>query len=246
MRSRSPVGGALFGLFFMVMAALFIVVGARNAVEQAVRLRTYLPVPARIISSAVTCRHTSKGDRFAVRIQYSYTVAGTPYTSTALSPIDGSGTWSSSAAAAQELVDAYPAGAASTAYRAPRDPHQAFLIHHLRFVPYVFMLFPMIHFEIGLAVLLASIGAGASPQRAAGIMLVLALVWDAVGVAAFGHFLLVGGRLWWKPLIALALYGGLGLVLTVAAQRRRARLRHSLADAALDDRDNPYRRPDPA
>jgi len=239
MAKRSPVGGVLFAVFFLGMAGLFIVIGARNALHQAQRLRTYVPVPAQILTSDITSHHTSKGDRFSAQIRYAYTVDNARYTSSTLAPIDGSS--SSSRSTAQDLVDAYPVGTTTTAYRSPTDPSQAFLLHQLRFVPYVFMLFPMIHFEIGLAVLLFSLGAGSTPQRAAGICVIMSLAWDAVGVAAFGHFLLVGGSLWWKPLLVLALYGGLGLCVTVLSWRKWSSLTRAAISVALSDQDNPYR-----
>jgi len=241
MRSRSPVFGVIFALFFSGMASVFVIVGARGALHQATCLRTYLPVPARILSSDITRIPARKGDLFTANILYSYSVDGTRYVSSTQSALDGYISSPSSQSAAQDLIRAFPASSTTTAYRSPTDPRLAFLIHRLRFLPYAFMLLPMIHFEIGLGVLRFSLRAGSTPRRAARSVLFMAATWDAVGAAAFGHFLACGGSLWWKPLIALVLYGGLGLAITVLAWRTWSALPRAVTDAALADAQNPYR-----
>jgi hypothetical protein len=206
------LGVHLFGLAFMGIAGVFLVVGGVMARRQARRLATYRPVPAMVLSSEVVGSSDSDGRTYSPNIRFSYTVGGQTHEGDSPLPV---GKMSSSGNWAQKIVDRFPAGMKTSAYVDPADASNAFLVRHVSFLPYIFVLFPMIHFAVGLGALL---GDGDPPLcTTAQALLITALAWNAVGAACLFHYRSAGGQMTLPIQVVFILYGGAGLILLVAA-----------------------------
>ncbi|MEZ0264826.1 MAG: DUF3592 domain-containing protein, partial [Phycisphaerae bacterium] len=185
-------------------------------------------------------KRTSK---YQLQVDYRYTVSGTTYASAAVFPhvtpisfalpgdtkrppqlpgmpsnlpdTDGPDVLTDKAEA-DRIVATFAPGKPATAWYDPANPARAFLVRRVEFTPYLLVLGPMIHFSIGLGLLVGGAAARNRPRAGRPIpakngwfelpvgramarrrrpWAVIALVWFAVGgpVAAHYAFLTAGG-----------------------------------------------------
>lgn len=200
----------LIGGLFLILPAIFFCVGIGLAWNQHRKITTYQEVNAKILSSRVES-HRSHGRHgastsYSPRIEYEYEVGGNAYTCSEVTPISHSAGrgW------ANEIVARFRPGQVCTAYHDPDDPGSAFLLREYAFLPYFFMLFPMVFIAVGLSLWLSGgrerwrapvaqadgwyavpLGTGmADWRRAAAIIL---MVWLLVGIVGAGHYFSVAG-----------------------------------------------------
>jgi hypothetical protein len=207
------MGVDLFGLIFAGFSCIFLFAGAMMARRQARRIATYRSVPATVISSEVGQDNSGDGGpTYFPKIRFSYTAAGQSLESTDALP---GGKLTSSSSWSRKIVDRYPAGLRTEAFVDPDDPKKVFLVPEVSVFPYVFIMFPMIHFTVGLGLMLA----GGDPPRftLAQATLICAIAWNVVGVACLFHYRGAGGRMGLGTQIAFLLYGGVGLIMLVVA-----------------------------
>jgi len=111
----------LFFLVFLAAGLLFTGLMAMELVQQ-VRQRDWPAVPCTIVRSGVGGESTDGS--YAASVEYRYEWQGRALTSSVIKTgYSGSESWND----AQSLVDAYPAGAASTCYVNPANPVEAVL-----------------------------------------------------------------------------------------------------------------------
>lgn len=183
-------GVILFGLLFCGVASLLFAHGVGEAQRQARLLSDARPYPATVISTEVVMVHGKKRTRYRPEIVYQYDIDGMTFKNAMVFPLDsGSRQWSE----AQEIVDRYPVGSATTVFCLPYSPRESFLIRRIEFDPYWLILFPMLHFSVGLAILLFHVRPSRTPLgdvRRWGIVLSVLTV---VAVLANVHYAVVGG-----------------------------------------------------
>lgn len=255
-KKMTPRGARIFGIGFAAFACIFIAVGGGMAWSQATKLTSWQPVAAKVVSSEVTSRHGSKGGTtYKPLVRFTYQVGGIEHSADTAMPIDMS---TSGSAWAQRIVARFPAGSQTTAYYDPRSPGDAFLVREANVFPYLIILFPMVHVCIGVGVWWFAGRPGLDARSKARRMGAMAVVWDAVGVLAFVHYLTIGGGLDWTAGLAFGIYAALGTVLVLiwvhflrkaaAAGRETTAAPITQTEAtALPNRtepENPFRRPD--
>lgn len=135
------------GLVFVLFSLIFLAVGWALAVSQGKALHSHRAVDARVIDKGID--EKTDGDRgttYTPWVRYEYVVDGRTYRSNRITPLDISAgrEW------AQETIDRFDVGGIATAYYDPADPAQTYLIREASFLPYVFVLFPMIFTCLGL------------------------------------------------------------------------------------------------
>jgi hypothetical protein len=209
------MGIDLFGLLFAGFSCIFLFTGAFMARRQARRITTFRPVPATVLSAEVGQDNSGDGGpTYFPQIRFSYVASGKTLESTEALP---GGKMSSSRRWARRIVDRYPAGLRTEAFVDPGDPGKAFLVPEVAVFPYVFILFPMIHFTVGLGMML---GGGDKPWfTAAQATMICAVVWNLVGAACLFHYRGAGGRMGLGTQILFILYGAAGLILLVVASQ---------------------------
>jgi len=200
--------GGLGGLVFAGVGGLFVAIGAGMAIVQARRLKNYLPVPAVVLDTEVTSHSGSKGGRtYGPKVTYEYKTPSGPRKSSKTLALEYS---SSNRSWAERIIARYPTGSATLAYIDPGDDDNVFLVHETAFVPYIFILFPMIFFSIGVGGALK--GFGPSGWTDADRLLAVAILWHIVGLCCLTHYRRAGGKLTFGPLLAFAVYVGAGLI----------------------------------
>lgn len=130
------------GAFF----AIFVAAGLGIFGAEVLRVATWRPVSARILSTDVKAIRGNKGVSYSPVVRYQYTIAGTLYSADRVLPVS----MSASRAWAEELRDRFQAGQVVTAYVNPRDPSSAFLVRKVSLLPLIFVGAPL-----GMAALLA-------------------------------------------------------------------------------------------
>ena len=222
----------LFVALFTLVPMIFMGVGGWMAWSQHEKITTFEPVSATILSSSVKVVHgtDSKGrstTSYVPAVRYEYRVDGRTYTSEEVTPLGQSSTrgWANS------VVDRFPSGVQTQAYRNPSDPSDVFLLKEYSFFPYAFTLFPVVFMSVGVGV---GIGTAvwrrkAEPMPASGgwfellpttrladrrkAALIVGTVWHVWGVIAWGHYFRVAespyGLAAW---ICTIVYVAMGLV----------------------------------
>ncbi len=137
-------------LTLLLAAGLLIGFGVYGAWTQQQRLRTFQPVPAKVLQND---NRPSKLGGYEPDVLFSYTVKGKTYESNQTAPlrVSGSRSWA-------EGITRSIQAQGSTAYYNPHDPGRAYLLPIGRFRPYGLIL-------LGLALL----GLGILPIRAGGV-----------------------------------------------------------------------------
>lgn len=112
-----------FALFWSVLVLLFDSF-AIKAIFHQWRSRTFLPVPARILSSEIRTKSDSDGSTYAPQVRYEFHVDGQRYES---DRVRFGQMGESNRTPARAIVDANPVGATRTAYYDPANPAEAVL-----------------------------------------------------------------------------------------------------------------------
>jgi len=228
----------LVGVIFMIFSLVFIGVGSYQAHMQAWKLATYRPVSATIQSSAIRTKIGNKGGAtYSPDISFTFVIDGQPQFSKTALMIDES----SSHSWAEEIVGRFPPHAVVTAYHSPTERNRAFLVHEPTFLPYVFILFPILHFSVGLVVLMFGLGMGKTPQGKSSMLMFIALAIDLIGIPTFSHFAIIGGHWSIGPLVAISIYGGIALTITVVSIFYLVQMKKASVIKIMSDDDNPYR-----
>jgi hypothetical protein len=226
-KRMTPGSARVFGIGFATFAGLFIVIGGTLARSQETRLRDWRPVEALVTGSEIRAHRGSKSTTYAPVVRFTYRVDGIEHTAGKTSPLDVS----SSESWARALVARFPTGQHTTAYYDPGAPGEAYLVHEADIFPYLFILFPMLHACIGLAVWWFGGSPGLDAAGKARRMGWLAAIWLGVGILALTHYLSVGGASDLGAGVVFGIYGALGAGL-VAAWSRFAR-RIAAGDVAV-------------
>lgn len=239
-RTTTPRGRKWFGLLFSGFAGIFLAVGAGMAWHQGHRLAVSRPIHATIDATRIDSHRGSKGGTtYKPVVEFRYRVDGREFHGSDPLPMSVSG---SSYANAAEVTERFRPGQEATAWYDPADPASAFLLKQPSFFPYLFILFPMIHAAIGLAMVLFS---DAPPAGRPAGMAILAAIWCGVGLAAGGHFSAIGGAWTLLPSIVSAIYGtvGAGLILAWRLMVSKAARRPDALEPARGfvDEPNPFR-----
>lgn len=223
----------LFLALFIIVPLIFVGVGGSLVWSQHHKITTFVPVTATVISTDIKVHESTDSDghpstSYEPIVNYRYQVDGRTYECNEVIPLGGSGphSW------ARELVNRFQQGQEVDAFYDPADPTEAFLVREYSFLPYIFLLFPMLFLSvaagIGLGTSLATRGVP-EPTPATGgwfelrpqkrirdlrkAFLLIATSWHIVGVLVWGHYFRVAeppyGLTAW---IVTCIYEGLGLV----------------------------------
>jgi hypothetical protein len=114
---------SFFLIFVLIGAGVLWALTIRPLIE-IVLARSWVPTPARVVSSRVAAHSDSDGSTYRVDILYAYTFEGVERQSSRYDFSTGS---SSGYAAKAAVVSHYPVGAATTCYVNPRRPAEAVL-----------------------------------------------------------------------------------------------------------------------
>ncbi len=146
----------------IVFLSVFVAVGGRLAWTQHQRLATYRPVPARVqeVSVATVEDHEGGSPTYRPEVTYMYAVGGAWYSSNHVTPISESrgGDW------ATKITREYHVGQLVTAYYNPSHPSDAYLLHQESFLPYIFVVAPLVMIGF-LLIAMRSTGATAPTAR---------------------------------------------------------------------------------
>lgn len=146
-----------FALGFIItgVALFFFSFGARDAIQENIALRTYVPIDAVVDSSDVKVIPASSSSRshsptYRPDIHFHYEVDGHKYASD-----NGEITKISIGykSPVQQTVDRYQPGQHYIAYYDPKNPAKAFLVREPSFAPYMIILFSMTFLTFGVAML---------------------------------------------------------------------------------------------
>lgn len=220
-KQMSPRGAMFFGMGFAGFACLFMLIGAGMAWSQAAKLGGWLPVTATVGGGEIKVNRDSDGDTYAPVVHFTYRVGGVEHTAHTPQPMEIS---SGDRGAAQRVVARFTPGQQVTAWYNPAAPDEAYLIREADFFPYLFILFPMLHFTAGLAVWwfagARNLTARGKARRLGGI----AAIWSAVGILCGAHYASIGGAFDVLAVGAFCAYGAvaLGLFLGWSALARKA------------------------
>jgi hypothetical protein len=221
---------------------IFIAIGSWQVVEQRRKMTSYVEGKGEVVTPGPevkvrTGTGKNRSTTYTPVVRYRYESRGSIYRSESVFPVSGS----VSKSRAYEVVNQFPVGRAVKVYYDPADPGQAFLVRRWEFWPYLFVMFPMVHFAIGLGLLAAGVWGGSDakamepiqareggfelrPRMSVGrkksVWMLLAGVWWGVGLLACGHYFMVAERPYaTEALIGSAVYFGLGTIVMVLAVR---------------------------
>ncbi len=123
----------LIAAFFI--GGIFAAVGTWMVGSQLHALHTWLPIKAHVFHHNIRSDDSGDSDTtYAPRVWYTYTVRGRKYTShRAIYGSESAGySW------AEAIVNQFPVGQTCTAYYNPQDPTQAFLVHKMDKLIWIF------------------------------------------------------------------------------------------------------------
>ncbi len=132
---------------FLFIGGIFAAIGTRLVSSQIHALNTWLPVKAHVFHRHIRSDDSGNSDTtYEPRVWYTYTVRGQKYTShRAIYGGESSGySW------AEKITSHYPVGHSCTAYYDPQDPTQAFLVHKMDKLIWIFPGLGYLFFVIGL------------------------------------------------------------------------------------------------
>jgi hypothetical protein len=226
-KRRMPTAGAIiFGVLFAGFSCIFLAIGFHMAIKQQRLLLSATPVPGVVEETGLETVPGKGSPTYRPKITYrhadpaSVERAADPAGWTLRSDQVHAIPESSSRGWADGIIARYPVGAQVTVWVAPDGT--TYLERTVSFGPYIFILFPMIHFTVGLAMaLFAGDGRTLSPAGNAKRMGIIACAWNAVGVTALVHYLACGGDLNLLASIALGIYATIGAFLMRSWIRKR-------------------------
>ena len=232
----------LLVLMFVGIPLVFIAIGAWQIAEQRRKLTSYVEGKGEIVAPApeVKVRTSSGKNRstsYTPVIRYRYEAKGSIYRAERVYPVSGS----VSRSRAYEVVNQHPVGRAVKVYFNPDDPGDSYLIRRWEFWPYLFVLFPMVHFAIGVGLASSGVWRRAdsvalapmetrdgwfelrprtSISRKKSVLRLLAGLWMGAGMLACGHYFMVADRPYaTEAIVASSIYLALGSVLSFLALR---------------------------
>lgn len=172
---------AIFGMIFALFAGGFVGLGIHFAAEQHHQLRTFVATAGTVLSTKIETKPSSRkgGPTYRPVVAYRYEVAGCTYEQDQVtpSPLSSSRDW------ARRTIARYHPGQPVEIFYDPTDPSKAYLQRRASFFPYFFILFPMVHVSVGLAMALSRF------MSLAMAMLCIVVLWYTIGLTAIGHFL---------------------------------------------------------
>jgi len=202
----------IFGLIFACLGLVFSAIGVGLIWSQYHRCTTFVPVEALIESKTIE-KHVSHGQRgrtsvtYKPVIRYRYKVNGIGYVSDKYGPISYK---TSNYESVKVIVNNFKIGQTVTAYRNPKDPNDAFLVKKYFFMPYLFAMFGMPFFTIGVLFVFFGfkriipakfVGAGwykffpvrsvSDKFKSAGF---ITIIWHALGLGVLGHYFMYVSR----------------------------------------------------
>lgn len=132
-----------------MLCAVFAAVGVGTVTTELVRLVTWRPVTATVLSTDIRFERGAKHPTFRPIVVYRYAVAGRDYQADRVTPVAyaGSRGW------AEAAVRPYEPGQTVTAYVNPANPGSAYLLHgfDVRLFPIVVVPFCLLAFVAGIA-----------------------------------------------------------------------------------------------
>jgi hypothetical protein len=201
----SAVGLVVFGLLFCGSAIVIIASSAVEAHQQAKTLALAIAEPAMVVKSDVTTKRKKKGTHYLPVVEFRYSYHGQEFTSQRVHVREMTWrNWSD----AKAISDRHPVGRSTTAFVPPDAPERAFLERDIDFIPYLGMLFPLLHFSIGLTVLLLGLRPTEDRSNNVRRMGLVLLIDSFVIIGAFIHFIRSGGEFTLGPSIAAGITGG--------------------------------------
>jgi len=119
--------------------SIFVAIGLGVFGAEVLRVATWTPVSARVLSTDIKMVRGNKGNSYTPMVQYQYTYDGTLYSSSRVLPVTMSAglTW------AERIRDRFQPGAVVTAYVNPRAPSNSFLVREVSLIPLIFVVFPI-------------------------------------------------------------------------------------------------------
>jgi len=216
-KQMTPRGAVIFGCIFCGMAMLFMGVGIYQVTSQQVVMARVTEVQGTVTSKNIKTIRSSNskgGSSTSYRpvIEYTFNYKGATFTGNQYNFMDESGQhqWASDATSKFAVGSTYPV------FVDPNEPSLSFLTRDLSFLPYFFIVFPMIHFCVGAGIVLRT-GLQWPKRRVWGF---LAASWGVVGGTAFSHyFASANGSYGWMPIIAACIYLLATVVLLIGWQR---------------------------
>jgi len=120
--------------------SMFVAAGLGFFGAEVLRVETWEPVSARVISTDLQVVRGNKGSSYLPLVQYQYSVAGVAYSSNHVMPLDISASrdW------AESIRNRFRAGDLVTAYVNPRDPSKAFLLRKVSLMPLLAVVAPLL------------------------------------------------------------------------------------------------------
>lgn len=189
-----PVGLALFGLFFSGMAGFFIWNSVSNIARQARLIIHGTATQAEILHGSINEKRTGKkgtGWRYLPTVTYRFEVDGQQLQSDRVFAQDTS---FRDRAEAEAVLAQYPPGN-GTAYYDPSSPNESCLDRRVDFMPYLGVIFPLLHLSIGLMMILWAFRSGERPRAHLARVGVLLLGVTVILVTGVVHYLVIGGLL---------------------------------------------------
>lgn len=189
-----PVVLALFGLFFSGMAGFFIWTSVGDIASQARLILHGTATGAEILHGAINEKRTGKkgtGRSYLPTVTYRFVVDGRQLQSDRVFAHD---TTFRDRADAEAVLAQYPPGS-GTAYYDPSSPGESCLDRRVDFMPYLGVIFPLLHLSIGLLMILWAFRSDARPRAHLARVGVLLLVVTVIMVTGVVHYLVIGGPL---------------------------------------------------
>jgi hypothetical protein len=146
------------GLYVMgAFCSLFLAVGGTMLVKEQRRLTTYQPVTATVLSNRIEEHSDSDGSTYEPVVVYRYRVNDREYTASRVTPLkeSRSGGW------ARRVTSRYQVGNDYTAFYDPQEPSEAFLMRSRSFLPWAFVVIPL----MGMAFIVAGIRGSYEAER---------------------------------------------------------------------------------
>ncbi|HEX3135453.1 MAG TPA: DUF3592 domain-containing protein [Planctomycetota bacterium] len=191
-RKLGWAGLAVFGLFFCGIAVVIMCATATNTHNQAHKLVAGITVSAQVLSTDIQRKAVKKSSTYLPVVTFSYTIEGRELRASTVHPREVTFTdWND----ARAVIDRYPVGSQITAYYDPRSLGEAYLEHLVDFTPYIGVVFPLLHFSVGLSLLLLNLRKTEDRLSIAHRMGVVLLVDVVIVVLAFAHYFSVGGAM---------------------------------------------------
>jgi hypothetical protein len=228
-------------LIFVALPVVFIAIGGKQILEQKHKLTSYVETEGRIVAppgevKVKTSSGRNRSTTYTPVVRYRYEVGGNVYRGERVFPVNSS----ARRTGAYEIVAQHPVGKAVKVHHDPADPGQAFLIRRWDFGPYMFVLFPMIHFAIGIGLWASGVWRTSSKstepvatsggwyelptkwsiRKRRGPWAMIAAVWFGVGGAACAHYFMNAPRPYaTEAVVVTPIYLALGLIPLIVAAR---------------------------